>query len=577
VLLALIPAALAAQVREACPQGRIGEVFIDNVGVFDLSDPALDGRFAWAYRLANRLHATTRPAVIERDLLFGSGECLDAELVAESERVLRSRPYLAAAEVTPVRQPDGSHQVVVRTQDEWSTRVEVRLESRSGMPQLTGLALREDNLAGSGRHLSLFYLPLRDGRTYGARFETPQLLGSRWQGALAGGRTPSGYLAEQVLALPFLGERGGRAVRQRYLHADRSFEFIGPGAEGATEILLPERRRSFDVGGAFRFGQPGTLRMLGLLVTGEWVERLEPPRYAREELRPPHADLLLEELSMQRDSVASVRLMVVGGQRNLTFVQRRGLETLRAVEDVRLGVEVELGVGRSLPWLAQDDDLAMELGLFAAGPLGEVSVVGVWMVMEGKRDFSAAADEEEWQDIFTQLDAWLYWRPNGQDRHTVVGALRGSGGWHTGVPFQLTLGSATGLRGHPWHLAAGGQRLVGSAELRSRLDWPFPRLFDLGTVLFLDGGRVWAGDVPFGEETRMHVSAGAGLRLAFPSGSRQTFRLDVGVPLAGEHRLRPGFTVGIGQAVGLGALRTDPQLQRSSRSTVGRSLFTYPE
>jgi hypothetical protein len=515
--------------------------------------------------------------VIERDLLFRVGDCLDAGRLAETERVLRGRRYLAAAEVFPVPQADGTHHVVVRTQDEWSTRVEVRTESGDGAPRVAGIALREDNVAGTGRHLSLFYLPLRDGRTWGARAESPQLLGTRWQGVVAGGRTPSGYLAEQSLSLPFVGERGGRALRQRFLHADRSFEFIGPGALGPTEILLPERRRTFDVGGALRFGRPGNLSLLGLLVVGEYVERLGPPRYAREDRIPDDAELQLGEVAAQRDSIGSVRLMVVGGQRNLAFVQRRGLETLAAVEDVRLGVEVELGVGRSLAWLAPDDDLALELGIYAAGAPSGSSIAGVRAVVEGKRDFAAPALEPEWQDIFSQLDAWLYWRAAPASRHTVVAVMRGSGGWNTGIPFQLTLGSATGLRGYPWHLAPGGRRLTGTAELRSRLDWPFPRLFDSGTVLFLDAGRIWSGDVPFGEDLGVHTAAGAGIRLAFPRGSRQTFRLDVGVPLAGERRLRPGFTIGVGQAVGLGTLRTDPQILRSSRSAVGTSLFGYPD
>ena len=52
----------------SCAEGRISSVFVDNHSVFDLSDPDLNMRFGWAYRLANRLHPATRQSVIRREL-----------------------------------------------------------------------------------------------------------------------------------------------------------------------------------------------------------------------------------------------------------------------------------------------------------------------------------------------------------------------------------------------------------------------------------------------------------------------------------------------------------------------------
>ncbi len=58
---------------------------------------------------------------------------------------------------------------------------------------------------------------------------------------------------------------------------------------------------------------------------------------------------------------------------------------------------------------------------------------------------------------------------------------------------------------------------------------------DVGSALFVDAGRGWAGDAAFGVNTGTLVSVGAGLRVGFPSGSRYATRLDVAVPVRGGH------------------------------------------
>ena len=67
------------------------------------------------------------------------------------------------------------------------------------------------------------------------------------------------------------------------------------------------------------------------------------------------------------------------------------------------------------------------------------------------------------------------------------------------------------------------------------------------------------------------------MRLAFPPGSRRTYRLDVAVPLAKGYSARDVvFTLGVGQAIGR-SRGDDPQLRRSSRRAVSASLFSFPD
>src|SRR3989304_8322207 len=69
----------------------------------------------WAYRLANELHLETKEVVIRRELLFREGEPLDPEALAQTERNLRSLPFLRRSEIeTHPAETDGTGAVRVR-------------------------------------------------------------------------------------------------------------------------------------------------------------------------------------------------------------------------------------------------------------------------------------------------------------------------------------------------------------------------------------------------------------------------------------------------------------------------------
>ncbi|MEW5926579.1 MAG: hypothetical protein AB1941_03785 [Gemmatimonadota bacterium] len=566
-------AALAPAPDTAAGCSRISQVFVDNHSVFDPTDADLDPRFAWAYGFANRLHLATREEVIRREILFREGQCYSTELLLDSERLLRNTTFIADADIYGIRQPDGTYHVIVDTSDEWSTRLEPRVDSRGG--GLAGLELREDNLLGTGQQVAAYWGEQYDEPIYGASYSTPQFLGTLLDAELAVAKTANGTLFSQSLSYPFRGEGGRWAWRQRVEHEDRFFEYFAPDGDGLVRVLFPERRRLMDVGGVFRLGRRGSLTLLGAALTGEWIIYPGGMRFADREQETPANVPLLEPRPAEFDTVSSVRAVFLAAQRSVYWVRRSSLDAVRGTEDVRMGVEAEIAVGRSLTGLSTDDDLSLNLGLEMSGELGEGLLSGGQLVVEGKRDYGAPLGSWEWRNIFGQLDAWTYWRPSPESRHTLVGAFSAAGGWRTTVPFQLTLGNRSGLRGLPRHAATGSRRAVLSLEDRFFLGWPYPQLFDLGGVAFVDVGRSWAGG-SFGTDPRIHASAGVGLRTAFPPGSRRTYRLDVAVPVAGGGRLGDvEVSIGVGQAIGR-VLRDDPQIRRSSRRTLSASLFTFP-
>jgi hypothetical protein len=571
-------------VREtACREGAvISEIFVDNGSVFEVGSEDLDRRFNWAYRAANRMHVRTREPVIRRELLFRAGDCYVPALLQDSERLLRSLPFIADADVFAVPQPDGSYHVVVETRDDWSMRLEPQWDNDDGGMALTGVELREDNLFGSGQHVSAYYKEYQGERVYGAQVGTRQLLGTVLDAELGVAKTPVGVSVVQRLSYPFRGENGRWAFRQQIEHLERNFEFFVPREDGpgVQRRFFAERRRAFDVGSVMRLGRRGNLTLFGLAVAGEWTE------YPRDYLStdgagntpmpeqdpgdpgiPPVTGL---------DTLSSVRVVFLAGQRNVYFQRRRALDAVRGTEDVRLGVEAEVAVGRSLSAFSDDDDLMLDAGFsFAGAPVRSV-VAGVRATASGRRDFGAEPGSFEWRSVFGQADGWAYWRPSEQSRHTFVAAASMVGGWRTTVPFQLTLGNRAGLRGFPTHAYPGERRMVATLEHRMYLGWPYPRLFDLGTAAFVDAGKIWEGGDTYGETSPWATSLGAGLRLAFPPGSRRTYRLDIAVPVTKGFSSRDVvFTFGVGQAIGRDQ-GDDSQLRRSSRRLLSASLFNFP-
>jgi hypothetical protein len=578
-----VEAARDTSAAALCPSGSVvSDIFVDNGSVFEVGSEDLDARFNWAYRSANRVHVRTREGVIRRELLFREGDCYVPALLEDSERILRSLSFIADADVFAIRQPDGTHHVVVETRDEWSIRLEPQWDNDNGGMALTGLELREDNLLGSGQRISAYLKQYQGERVYGAEVGTRQLFHTLLDAELGVAKTPVGVSVVQRLAYPFRGENGRWAFRQQIEHLERNFEIFVPREDGpgVRRRFFAESRRTFDVGTVMRIGRRGSLTLFGLAVAGEWTEYPrdylstdgggdQPMSLQIEPVEPPPTVTGLDTLS-------SVRVVFLAGQRNVYFQRRRALDAVRGTEDVRLGVEAEIAVGRSLSAFSDDDDLKIDVGFSLAGAPVRSVVAGVRATASGRRDYGAREGQFEWRSVFGQADGWAYWRPSEASRHTFVAAASVVGGWRTTVPFQLTLGNRAGLRGFPTHAYPGERRWVATVEHRAYLGWPYARLFDLGTALFVDAGQMWAGGDTFGVDSPLAASVGAGLRLAFPPGSRRTYRLDVAVPLTRGYSARDVvFTFGVGQAVGRDR-GDDSQLRRSNRRALSASLFSFP-
>ena len=95
-----------AQLSASLPkQFTIGEIRFQRFNVFDEENPKENNRI---YRWANDFHSLTCESVVRSQLLFVSGESVQARSLEESERLLRDLKFIYDASVRPFRICDES-------------------------------------------------------------------------------------------------------------------------------------------------------------------------------------------------------------------------------------------------------------------------------------------------------------------------------------------------------------------------------------------------------------------------------------------------------------------------------------
>ena len=518
---------LPAQEDGSCRSGRVASIRIKPAPVFEENHGA--GALSKVYAVGNWLHIETRESVIRRELLFEEGDCLEWLRLSESERLLRDLPFIESAKVEARRRRDGDYDVTVATRDEWSLRLEPRFQFGGGFA-VSGITLSERNIGGRGSSVELLYIDRRGKDDVGIIYRDPQFAATRWDLFASSVRTAPGWTVDFSLAHPFLGLVGNFAAFQNALYSDRWFRYVVGDSEDVTELVLPIQEKAAQVGAAFRLlstprGRSTKAGTYGASVSyefedyaaGFFLDSAAAPSIAGQ------AAADLASLSLRPRETLRVNLLV--GVRGLEYQQRRGLNTVRGLEDIAIGATADLALGLALRGLGIDDGHV----LAALDLYGGSRVLGEWFstvraTLEARRDYR----EHRWRDMLVAVQWTHYWMNN--PRNTIELTARFSGGWDMTVPFQLTLGGPWGLAGYAPNRFPGGARASLRLEDRYRAA-SLGRLFDLGTVLFADVGRMWANDALFGTDSGLRASAGAGFRLATPTGSRTTYRLEFAFPI----------------------------------------------
>ena len=155
--------------RLAGVEYRLGDVF----------DPARPHEDHWLGRVVNVLHVETRERVVRREVPLRAGDAVNARGIHEIERALRSFRFLKDAVIEPRVDDTGAVHAVVRTQDAWTLKASVSF-SQVGDQRSFGFTLREANLLGFGKYLTLGHDKEPERSTDTLLYIDRQFLGSDW-------------------------------------------------------------------------------------------------------------------------------------------------------------------------------------------------------------------------------------------------------------------------------------------------------------------------------------------------------------------------------------------------------------
>jgi hypothetical protein len=469
-------------------------------------------------RIARTMHEPTQPDVVERFLLFKAGVRCEELRRAESERILRAQPFIADADVFIVSNDDGTVDAEVRTIDE--TAVVLGGSVRARAPNISGILFGNANLGGQGVYVSGAWRAgdgFRDA--YLGRLIDNQFLGQALVAGIEGERNSIGGSWRMYAGRPFFTDLQRVAWRGRM---GESFGLMELRRDDGTRPRVAMRRRFYELGAIGRVGAPGRLGLFGLSITGDDEE--------------PGNRLLAADSGRIRDLGALpgvylshhiARVNVLLGIRDIQFVRRRALDAITASQDVPLGVQVGLQAGHSSPIVgAKEEDFFLAGDLYAGRSRSERATTRLQLRAEGRRAAGGAA----WDGVLSTGRLSHQIKINTANLDELV--VEWAGGYQQRMPFQLLLGVPEGgVRGYERSSFAGGQRLVARAEHRYSYG-AVRNLGDLAVGGFVDAGRQWAGDVPFGVTTPVKASVGLSLFASVPPRSARVWRADLAFPVS---------------------------------------------
>ncbi len=492
------------------PDGAaFGEVRIDNRDVFDTDDPGEDHRL---YRVANDIHVKTRPAVVERRLLFESGDPYSLQVLQESERLLRSAGYLYDARICVLAYHDGVVDVSVQARDVWTLRPSISF-GRSGGANEGSIGLEEENLLGTGISVTFEEKRDVDRDSTVVGFRQSNLLG-RWL-ELDTSYTDSsdGRTFQLALEQPFYALDTRRSRGLRVTEDDR----LDPMYERGE--IVDEFRHQTSYERLYRGWSQG--------LRNGWAQRWTVGAVRDFERFSPSSGevpttLLPEDRELQYPFFAFERVRD-------RFITTHNNNQIGRTEDFYLGPRFYGEIGLLSDALGSDRNGLIFDGLWTYG--SERTDATKWLAsaeLTGR-----AEDTGGLADSVASGTVQFYHRQSG--RWLLYSSAQADVAHDLDLDHQLLIGGDNGLRGYPLRYQAGDRRALFTIEERYFTNWyPF-RLFHVAAAAFFDVGRAW-GTNPFATDDLGWLrDIGFGARFGSSrSGKGTMVHVDLAFPLDGD-------------------------------------------
>jgi hypothetical protein len=532
------------------PEGKtIGKIYVVNEEVFSRRD--------WWFQFFNHFHRTTRPKILQRELLFKEGQPYDQAKIDESVRNLQAPPTLTLATrasfippelssvvaIEPIASPvPGMVDILAVTRDVWSLRFNTNFEFQENTLSRLDTSLSENNLLGWRKYLAVNFQLDLGKYAIGPTYFDPNIVGTRLQlyaSAFAyynrdtNAYEGNGETVSVRYPLFSLASRWGAGID--FAHQDaviRQFQGTSLAPEplpSMPDVFIPYifRRR-------FNIVDPSVTRSFGSVV----IQRVSAG-YRYDDRRSQLADLseygmatpvqLAEFLNTYAPTTETRSEPYLRYEMfTAWYTVYRDLDTFDLRENARLGPSLSMRVAYGAPALGASFR-AIPLGAAAAwafAPFGgffRATVTGGMRLRDGE----AIDQTVQAQAYLASPMLWRFMR--------LVLSAEADGVRHDTARTRYFLGGDTGLRGYVIGEFQGPTMYVAHLELRTAPLAIFSQRF--GTLLFCDVGDAGPSFNALGAQ----VDVGTGLRWLIPQLNASVIRVDWAVPLVNGTVTPAGF------------------------------------
>jgi hypothetical protein len=508
----LLLALLFATTASAEPL-RIGTITVHALDVYS-SEEAGKG---WLYRTADRLHLETRRSVIEKFLLFHSGDEFRPELLAQTERNLRARGFLKSASVVASPPHDGVVDVVVTTQDAWSIAPETQAGNKGGT-NTYGATLSDSNLLGYGKDVELQWSKGIDRSRLGLVYSDPVFFAPYWNAKFGYATTSDGYDHGFTVGRPFYASTTPWATElslSGFKQDDHLYE------DGVERERFRHHRR--EIVGSYGIALTATDAAATRLIAGV---RLIDNSFATVNSHP------LTVLPEPREfRYLFVRLDRVEND----FVKFNFVNKDVRFEDFNLGRQASIEAAVSPHALGTDATTGFVRVTASDGRRVDddgfiLPSISIASRLDGGPQHAIASSS-----------LLMVRRSETAHPRALVGRVALTSGWRVDRDVQFFADGLTGLRGYRAHTFAGDRAIVMNLEERLYLGREILQLASPGLVAFIDAGNATNGG--FADLMKLKTDIGVGVRVGLPRTPKNLLRVDFSYALNDDPLGRRGWMV----------------------------------
>jgi hypothetical protein len=494
----------------------IDSIAINIHPVFDENNPEENN---WIFRLVNKLHIDTHKRVIEQDLQFKAGDKIDEKILAESERLLRTRRYLNSASVTNSTDCNHKKTVNVDVREVWTLVPEITY-SHTGGNSNYGFGLHDSNFLGLGKSVNITHSVTTERTSDLVEYYDPNIGLGDATFATQYANNSDGKQQSFALIKPFttLDTDWAAGISHESLTEEDTLYRAGKEVD---RFARDNANQTIFYGRKLSIGNKDSIHRLSIGYS-QWEDKFSSVGVA------PKVSSLVPDGRQYNYPWIEYAHIYDG------FIEAKNIQQINRIEDINLGAQVRVRLGYTASRYELNDKNLMFETEYSQG-----LQLSSKQLLLGNITATGFDDGKHIYNTLINMEASYHWQ--NMQRGQFYLAIKNQKGTHLFDDLPLELGGETGLRGYPIRYVAGEHLQLVTVEQRYFGEKEWLSLFHLGAAIFYDQGRVFGASAIPQYNQHWLRDVGIGLRISgtrngnMEEGAHNILHIDVASPLDGSN------------------------------------------